>query len=528
MDNGYSILSGILTLVGTFFASMILKHIISLWIESRNRLPYPPGPKPKPIIGNMFDFPTTDIVEQYTAWGKKYNSNILHASALGSHIVILNSLEDAEELLDKRAHNYSDRLELPMVELMGYGVNMAFMKYGTLWRQHRRIAQQNFRLDTMSTHEPIQSRRVHLMLKGLLDDPDNLFTLHKVLSMSIPLEFMYGYDVKSVDDPFITQAERALNISAEYFHPESTLINFFPVLGKIPAWIPGATAQKVAAKTSRILKNLETEPLDLVQKAMDKGEATPSVLSAFIEAKRGTPEFEEEAQVVSQLALTIFSGASDTIISAFESLFYLLATRPDIQKRGQEEIDRVIGRERLPEFGDRVSLPYTDAIYRELLRYWPPTPLAIPHCTRADDTYKGYFIPKGTVIFPNVWAMARDEKLYSDPYEFKPERFIDENGRLIKDTRILTYGFGRRICPGKYSASATLWLTIASTLACFNVGKARDERGNEIELSDKFVYHTITGHITPFKCSITPRSQLVPRLVEEAVAAEQFEIHHKD
>jgi cytochrome P450 len=85
-------------------------------------------------------------------------------------------------------------------------------------------------------------------------------------------------------------------------------------------------------------------------------------------------------------------------MAALASLFYVLATRPDIQRKGQDEIDKVVGTDRLPDFENRASLPYVDALYRELLRYYPPTPLAIPHCVREDDHYKGYRIPKGMIL----------------------------------------------------------------------------------------------------------------------------------
>ena len=68
---------------------------------------------------------------------------------------------------------------------------------------------------------------------------------------------------------------------------------------------------------------------------------------------------------------------------------------PEAQRKAQEEIERVVGRDRLPVFEDRASLPYTDAIFREVLRLWPPTPLIIPRVATEDDVYKGYFIPKG-------------------------------------------------------------------------------------------------------------------------------------
>ena len=115
--------------ITVFIALLLWKYVTS----RKQHGPYPPGPKPKPIIGNSLDIPTTDLANVYTAWGKEYNSelndlfcpfanirgigSIIHASALGSHIVVLNKFEDAEELLEKRAAIYSDRPEFPIQKL---------------------------------------------------------------------------------------------------------------------------------------------------------------------------------------------------------------------------------------------------------------------------------------------------------------------------------------------------------------------------------------------------------------------------
>lgn len=80
-----------------------------------------------------------------------------------------------------------------------------------------------------------------------------------------------------------------------------------------------------------------------------------------------------------------------------------MAMFPEAQKKAQEELDRVIGGARLPEFEDQESLPYVNALFREVLRWHPITPISVPHRTVADDVYNGYFIPAKTIITVNVW-----------------------------------------------------------------------------------------------------------------------------
>ncbi len=72
-----------------------------------------------------------------------------------------------------------------------------------------------------------------------------------------------------------------------------------------------------------------------------------------------------------------------------------MAIHPDIQKKAQSEIDRITGKARLPDFQDRPSMPYMEAMYREVMRWMPPLHIGLPHFSTEDDVYKGYFIPKG-------------------------------------------------------------------------------------------------------------------------------------
>jgi len=80
-----------------------------------------------------------------------------------------------------------------------------------------------------------------------------------------------------------------------------------------------------------------------------------------------------------------------------------MATHPEVQRIAQEEIDCVVGNDRLPDFGDRSSLPYIEAVYHELLRYAPPLPLGIRRALVEDDVYEGYFLPKGNLFRYLVW-----------------------------------------------------------------------------------------------------------------------------
>lgn len=190
--------------------------------------------------------------------------------------------------------------------------------------------------------------------------------------------------------------------------------------------------------------------------------------------------------------------------------FLAMILFPEVQKKAQEELDRVIGTERLPTFTDRTSLPYVDAVVKEVLRWHPVTPTGVPHVAAEDDVYNGMFIPKGTMLIPNTWLFMHDENNYKDPHLFNPERFLDKTPEL--DPHVLAFGFGRRICPGRELADASIFLSIAMSLATLDSCKASDEKGNIIEPTVDFKTGIIS-HLAEFQCDIKPRSTRAKQLI---------------
>ncbi|PPQ90225.1 LOW QUALITY PROTEIN: hypothetical protein CVT25_012934 [Psilocybe cyanescens] len=511
-------------------------------VSNRKRAPYPPGPKPLPLIGNVLDFPSSSLAQEYVEWGKKYNSPILHAEALGNHVLILNNREDAIALLEQHAKLYSDRPQMPIFELMGWEFNVELLPYGDEWRQHRRVCQQHFNPQTARKYEALQMDKVRGFLQALIETPEQFDAHNKVLSISLTMNMMYGYDIKSIDDRVIEVAEAGNVIGSRLMAPGGSLINIFPLLRHIPPWVPGATSHKEAQEVKSLTEEMMRIPTEFVKKSLADGTAVSSLVTDFYEKKYSVGASEKEEDIIKNIAYTVYGAASDTTISASGTFFCQMALNPHIQKRAQEELDRVVGSKRLPTLDDRKSLPYLEAIYRELLRFKPPLPLSVPHSLAAEDHhYKGYFIPKAV----SERAMTHDEEAYPDPFAFKPERFIDEKGKLNDDDRVLAYGFGRRICVGKSIASSSLhlkipspsvkvvrnlnrrymqlWLQIASVLACFTIEKSRDKDGKEIEIDTTYeesgllMMAATTRRKRQFECSFIPRSPAVKKLILEGI-----------
>ena len=166
-------------------------------------------------------------------------------------------------------------------------------------------------------------------------------------------------------------------------------------------------------------------------------------------------------------------------------MFAMLAY-PETQARAHVELDSVVGRSRLPTFADLPHLPYIRAMVKETLRWRPISPSGPPHQTTEDDWYEGMFIPKGTVLIPNMWHMNRDPEIFGkNPEHFDPARYLDASGNIapeIKERGHFTYGFGRRICVGRHMANNTLFINIAVLLWAAEIGRKKGASGSFVPL----------------------------------------------
>lgn len=212
-----------------------------------------------------------------------------------------------------------------------------------------------------------------------------------------------------------------------------------------------------------------------------------------------------------------------------QTFFLAMACFPEAQRKAQAELDAVVGADRLCDFIDCESLTYVSALYKEVLRWHTVTPLGVAHHTSEDCEYKGYRIPKGTIVLWNSWyvtrsqirrhdstwtvirAFTQDSIDYPDPEVFNPDRFL-KDGKLnsdVRDPNTFAFGYGRRcvpcsrpgawfrhliialaalrMCPGHHFADAELLMLFASVLHAFDIGPPLDDSGRALPLEPRFI-----------------------------------------
>ncbi|XP_020591131.1 cytochrome P450 78A5-like [Phalaenopsis equestris] len=177
-------------------------------------------------------------------------------------------------------------------------------------------------------------------------------------------------------------------------------------------------------------------------------------------------EMLSDSDMVAVLWEMIFRG-TDTIAILLEWIIARMILHPKIQEKAQAEIDVCVSR--LVSDADIPNLHYLQSIVKECLRMHPPGPLLSWARLAVHDVHvDNHFIPAGTTAMVNMWAITHDEAIWPDPDEFKPERFLTEDVNIMgSDLRLAPFGSGRRVCPGKAMALATVHLWLAQLLQSF-------------------------------------------------------------
>jgi cytochrome P450 len=269
-----------------------------------------------------------------------------------------------------------------------------------------------------------------------------------------------------------------------------------------------ATARDMAAQ---LMKTTE-QPYAFVKQQMREKKHKTSFTSQALETF-GSGSEKEHIHKFS--ASSMYLGGADTTVGSLMAFFLAMMLFPDAQKKAQEELDKVVGG-RLPVSIDRERLPYIWAMVLETHRWHPVVPMGLPHASTKEDAIRGYRIPKGSLLTSNIWWFTHDPAVYPDPMTFRPERFIETPTHQPEpDPRTWTFGYGRRQCPGKLVADNALFVTIAQTLAVFDIEKPIDAAGKVVEPEVKFETGLIS-HPHPYRASIRPRSSKHEAMIRRA------------
>ncbi|KAL7950546.1 cytochrome P450 [Trichoderma barbatum] len=490
------IVAGVLTSIGLL--------IYRQYFQKKNvLLSLPPGPKPLPILGNILDLPPDGTPEfQHLLKFKDLYGPISSMTSLGQTIVILHDKQAPYDIMGKMSLKASGRpTSVFAYELCGFQNFTSGRQYDATYRLHRKFMHQQAGTKLVAAQfngiQDVESRR---LLKRILYDPKNLIKHFRTEAAAIILK---------IADPLTVLIEKMMDNLSQALVPSARLVDMIPALKYLPNGFPGTAYKETARQWNKVNHDTVNIPYSFVERQMANGTHRPSIVSNLIEkysgdkSKNGKLDYETE-DALKWAAGIMYGGGADTSVSALSAFTLAITLFPEVQKRAQEEIDELIGTypNRLPQFDDRERLPYTSAVVKEVMRWFTVVPITTPHMTEEEIIYGGYRIPKGSYLRPSVWWFHHDPQTYPDPFCFSPERFLEPRNEPDPNE---AFGWGRRVCPGRHISNDNLFITIARVLATFNISKAVDEHGEQMEPKVEYTPGLISRPVN-FPYSITVRS----------------------
>ncbi|XP_034236818.1 probable cytochrome P450 304a1 isoform X1 [Thrips palmi] len=455
----------------------------------RDRPPmFPPGPPRLPVYGGYLHLLAYNY--RYThkglvAMAAKYKSPVLGMYFGSSPTIITTDFASTRELLLKpefqgRPDIFTARLR-SFNELWGI-----FFTEGPLWAEQRRFSLRHMRDfgfgRRFAKMEAATEEEVRTLLdsirspvaaeKGMVRDgevllPDLLYPGF----INAMLETLTGERVPRDRHDKLRGLSRAVRLFQRHVEPSGGAVNITP-------W-----ARHLLPDTMRVtgFQRGNQGVLDFVDELLEKekGSFDENALRGFVDVflaemhKRPDSHFTDK-QLVMVLVDYLFPVSTVPPVTVAMALSYL-AQHPDKQDAAHREIVAVVGRGRLPTLDDRPSLPYTEAILREVLRLDTNTVLSVTHKCTEDTFFREYFVPKGTLLIPNIWAANRDPAVFEKGDEFVPERFLDSRtGTLKKKDPTMAFGLGKRLCAGETFSRQTMFLYLSALLQNYSFAVSAD------------------------------------------------------
>ncbi|KAK5102518.1 hypothetical protein LTR70_000376 [Exophiala xenobiotica] len=455
-----------------------------------------PGPVSTiPFLGRLHGVNAIAPWKTMHEFSNQYNK-IFRLTAYGQMHIWVRDSKIAKDLLVKRAAKYSSRPAIAAIPGAEKGGQyLALNELDDHWRMQRRFAHTVFTASHRNNYHGIIQPEAKRMLYNLLEDPTDHFKQTDLFTARISARLCYGN---------ASEASRHSRNAHEFIPQISPtasgpLMNIFPFLIHLPEWIN--TSKRWVRERRESERGLWVSELERVKRSLADGTAAPySHARTYFErleasknntgdtpADFGFPE-SEAAHAIGMLGtMAVF-----TIGGPLYTFSLVMTLHPEWQDRVKEEVDRVVGSDRIVDLSDSPDLPVLRACIKECLRWKPPVPLGVPRLVTEDDDYEGYHIPKGSVVHIIEQALSHDPEIYPEPTKYNPARWLEPEypsyqEPLTVHPRLMGFsgfGSGRRVCPGIELTEAELLVACGSLVQNFEMLPNVDPKTGEKVVPD--------------------------------------------
>ncbi|XP_071999861.1 cytochrome P450 2K4-like [Engystomops pustulosus] len=427
---------------------------------------FPPGPKSLPIIGNIHMLDILKPHKSFLEISKTYGP-VFSISFGQMKLVVLCGYETVKDALINHGEEFSGRPDSPISSQTSNGYGVIF-SHGDNWKEMRKFTLttlRDFGMGRKSIENKISEECEYLIqaFKSYGGKPfDNQSIVNTAVAniiVSILLDERFEYD-----DPTILKIMSLVNENIRIL--ENLMVKLYNSYPNLIGWLPGSH-RKVAANY-REMKDFMMDYFIKPGKEVDVNNQR-NFIDAFQakqqEEKPKSKLFYHDKNLIT-LVMDLFSAGMETTSTTLRWGLLLMMKYPEIQKKVQNEIECVIGSAQ-PQTEHRKQMPYTDAVIHEIQRFGDIIPGNLPHSPIRDITFRGYSIPKGTIVIPLLHSVLRDETCFEKPEEFYPEHFLDSKGKFKKNEAFIPFSIGKRSCAGETLAKMELFLFFTTLLQNF-------------------------------------------------------------
>ncbi|KAI3691676.1 hypothetical protein L6452_31478 [Arctium lappa] len=469
--------------------------LILLWYQltelyiRKGRTPLPPGPYCLPVIGYL-PFLSSNLHERFTHMSHRFGP--IFSLRLGSKLhVVINSVDLAKAVARDLDQTFANRSPPLTALTITYGaLDIAWSNNNAHWRNMRKLlvsqVLSNANLDACAGFRTDEVRKVVKDVNGRIGEKIDINKVAFDAELNVVTGMLWGCS-EGNDSSYIGDGFREVEFKIIELLGAPNISDFIPMLSWFDLQGRQREMRKIKEHLDRIFDNIIGGRSNGNSRKIN-GDGRKDFVQILLELKdqKDGPTSIDNDQIKA-LLFDILTAATDTTSTMVEWVMTEILHHPEIKTKIQQELTHVFGT-KIVEECHLSKLTYLDAVIKETFRIHPPLPLLIPRSPDESCTVGGYTIPKGTIVFINVWAIHRDPKNWSDPLEFKPERFLkgkwDYNGNNLK---FLPFGVGRRICPGIPLGEKMLVYILASLLHSFEWRLPEDE---DFDVSDEFGFVT--------------------------------------
>ncbi|KAL2478134.1 Cytochrome [Forsythia ovata] len=482
--------------------------LLAYQLYQKLRFRLPPGPRPWPVVGNLYHIKPVRF-RCFAEWAETYGPiiSVWFGSTLN---VIVSNTELAKEVLKEHDQQLADRhRSRSAAKFSRDGQDLIWADYGPHYVKVRKVCTlELFTPKRIEGLRPIREDEVTAMVKSIYKDctnPDNLgksLVVKKYLgdvAFNNITRLAFGKRCMNSQGILDEQGHEFKAISANGIKISASLAmaEHIPSLRWMFPLDEDAFA-KHGARRDRLTRAIMEEHTLARQKS---GGAKEHFLDALLTLQE---KYDLSEDTIIGLLWDMITAGMDTTSISVEWAMAELIKNPRVQQKAQEELDRVIGYERVMTELDFSNLPYLMCVVKESLRLHPPTPLMLPHRAKTDVKIGGYDIPKGSNVHVNVWAVARDPAMWKNPLEFRPERFLEDDVDMKgHDFRLLPFGAGRRVCPGAQLGINLVTSMLGHLLHHFHWAPPSGVTPKEIDMVEN--PGMVTYMRTPLQAVPTPR-----------------------